>query len=263
MPTALVDDRAASGWPTAAFEEIPALEVAQVVAAGIRARAAAPDARVDVGAVARAAGATVRTADMGAGRGGRQGLLVPRPDDRFTITVDATPRGGWDPDLDATRRSAIARRRGRFLAVHELAHILFYRRRRGEVPRRAPVHAGEREEAFCDEFARALLISPSSVAADAGAIVTAAERFDVSLELAARTAAQATGARVTLWRWDPPVTGSRAALHVQWASDRGHGEDLGVRAYRTDPRDLPAVLARGASSAIVLRALRQALAVNF
>jgi hypothetical protein len=76
MPTALVDDRAASGWPTAAFEEIPALEVAQVVAAGIRAWAAAPDARVDVGAVARAAGATVRTADTVLARGASSAIVL-------------------------------------------------------------------------------------------------------------------------------------------------------------------------------------------
>ena len=262
MPTALVDERAASGWPTTAFATVPALEVAQGIAADIRARAAEPDARVDVDAVARTAGATIRTADLGARRGGRQGLLVPRPDDRFTITVDATPRGGWDPGLGETSRSVIARRRTRFLAAHELAHILFYRRRRGHVPARGPMLHSEDEEAFCDEFARSLLISPSMLDADAAVIVAVSEDCDVSVELAARAGARVTGARVTLWRWDRPAAGSRAALHVQWTSGRGHGEDLGVRPYRTDPGDLAGLLARGASSAAVMTETRQALAVN-
>lgn len=67
---------------------------------------------------------------------------------------------------------------------------------------------------------------------------------------------------MTTWRRDPPADVLRAALHVQWTAGADHGAQLGVRVYRTDPRDLRDLLARGASSAALLETSSQALAIN-
>jgi hypothetical protein len=254
-------------WPTPAFSGVPTLREAARLAAEIRGTLVLPTEATDVAQCARAARAEVGETTLGAERGGLQGMLVPLDKDRFRISIDPTPRGGW-AGLDRELTELVAGRRARFLIAHELAHTLFYRRTGGSVPHRSLEGGSSDEEEFCDEFARALLVPSRPGLVTAEDVRADHERYNVSLELAARAAASRdTAPSLALWRWDAAAPGRRAALHVQWSSDRRLPRELDVQRYRTDPRDLPALFAAGAKrlgthfTAIILPTRRQALAV--
>jgi hypothetical protein len=153
--------------------------------------------------------------DLGACENGVQALLAPRRGGRFLLRVDPTPAGGWTaPDA---LRDHIARHRERFLICHELAHTLFYDRN-GDRPRRL-VGDSPQQEAWCDRFAADLLVPPQAVrrhAPSPATVLSLAQRYDVSLQLAVRTVAAAhPGSFVALLvrrgRIGPP-------LRVQWQS---------------------------------------------
>jgi hypothetical protein len=108
--------------------------------------------------------------------------------------------------------------RERFLLAHELAHTFFYDRTR-DTPRRAFPGGSASEEAFCNAFARALLV-PDWVIADGPAspsrVFELASAFDVSAEVAARALADSHPSEplVALGYEDD------GGLHVQWAGWR-------------------------------------------
>lgn len=244
------------------------LRVARDAALAVRRVFAEDHARVDVRLCAARFGAEIREAELGASRGGLQGMLVPLPEDRFRIAIDPTPKGGWDAGGDADIDPAMRNHRVRFRVAHELGHILFYRRSRGARPSRAFVAGTAEEEAFCDEFARHLLVPYREGRVRAEGVVEAHQAYDVSLEVAARTAASPDlTASVALWRWDRPLPGRRAALHVQWATGPKVCAEADVVECRTDPADLMPRFAAARRrigdrfSAVVLRERRQALAV--
>lgn len=251
-------------WPRLALNAVPAPDVASRLASELRSRIVPDDGAIDLDCCARLAGATVEHGDLGARTGGRQGLLVPDADDRFRIVVDATPRGGWGHGTNASHEQT-ARQRRRFLVAHELAHTMFYTRGAG-APRRSMAPGTTEEEAFCDTFARCLLIPAGSGMPTAHGVVRRQRCYDVSLELAARASAS-TSASITLWRWDAAVDQRRAALHVQWTSDPSLAVQSKVLPYRTDPRDMPSLLTDATRrigdcfSALVLPGRRQAIAV--
>jgi hypothetical protein len=160
---------------------------------------------------------------LAASSGGCQALLVPAFGDRFRIVVDPTPPSGWCERRDAERR-LLGRRRARFLIAHELGHTLFYKRSLDRAPWRA--HAGGGfEEAFCDRFARALLI-PDDVLRKCrtpGHLLAAQKTYDVSLEVTLRGLAEVQQVHVCLFHWrsdarEPIVQWSNVAAgrHEKW-----------------------------------------------
>ena len=121
---------------------------------------------------------------------------------------------------------------------------------------------GAAEEQFADEFARALLAPANAEAAHAAVILRARADWDVSLELAARAFAAASGAgqEIVLWRW--PTQGP---VVTQWSNGSRMHEALGLSA-RMEPAELrEALLAADRKlpgfSAVVADDRRQALAI--
>jgi IrrE N-terminal-like domain len=185
------------------------------------------DGRLDPERCCAVAGIEVADASLGAT--GCEALLLPRAQGlRILINVDF----GRPSDALLTRR------RRRFRIAHEFGHAFFYSRRSGR-PRRCLPPGGRAEERFCDEFARSLLAPPPTRYVDAAGVAALKTRYDVSLEVAARTtAASALAPRVGLWWWKPPVRGRRAVMLEQWASDGELTADLAISPYRTDPSSL-------------------------
>jgi Zn-dependent peptidase ImmA (M78 family) len=119
------------------------------------------------------------------------------------------------------------RHRTRFLISHEIGHTFFYELSARRPRRLLPVGSAAEEE-FCTEFARALLIPPEAVAQTppcADTVFELAQRYDVSVELAARTFAAfhqrqpqvALGywtkrSRKVMLQWATPMPGSAELL---------------------------------------------------
>jgi hypothetical protein len=169
----------------------------------------------DLSGVLRLGGLEVFETRLSAQEGMQEAMLVPLSADAFAISVDPTPRGGWRHVRPAIRET-LRRHRIRFRVAHEIAHTFFYSRTIGE-PRRL-VRDSPAQEAFCDEFARALLLPPSAAAASsltASAVFDLHRGFDVSLEVAARSMAAAHGSNAAVALWYQ-LDGGR--LKLQWAS---------------------------------------------
>jgi uncharacterized protein DUF955 len=176
--------------------------------------------RVDVVELAKTLGCRVSTVRISATGTVQADLCPDTSRNLFYLRVDPEPSGGWD-EMPAASRKTIARHRLRFRVSHELGHTFFYERHRGEGPRRAR-RWSSREEEWCDEFARSLLV-PATVAralpATAESVFRLQRRFDVSLEVAGRALANAhENAAVAIWFWPPDAEEPREALLHQWAS---------------------------------------------
>jgi hypothetical protein len=175
---------------------------------------------VDVDAMAKLLGCRVVQKQLSAGRTMEAELRPDADRDGFQLAVDPTPRGGWD-ETPAAARLRITRHRRRFRIAHELGHTLFFTRRRGCGPRRARPWAAT-EEDWCDEFARQLLV-PSSAARlaspNARIVVELHQRYDVSIEVAARAVAAANrGVCTAVWFWPEDSAPSARTLLRQWCS---------------------------------------------
>lgn len=174
-------------------------------------------------------GAKVRVGELAASNGGLEALLVPLPDNEFGISVDPTPRGGWDR-VPRTLRQSLRRHRLRFRVAHELAHTFFYIRQQGATPQRHLFDSDEQEE-FCDFFSRSLLISRERVMAMAAtprALVRLQEESDVSLEVTARAvAAVRPDLDISIW-FESPDQG----LELQWSTGERSGD--GRKAVRPE-----------------------------
>ncbi len=221
LGTRLMPNSARSAWPASPLARVPtelgAREMASRVRCLLLGEAHLEEPLLDLSAVCKAAGASVREKALSGEAGGQEALLTPLPNDRFAITVDATPRGGWR-DEDSDLREHVRRHRVRFRIAHELGHTFFYWRR-GNRPQRYLLDTPMQEH-FCDTFAEALLV-PSSVVertpVNAAAIVHLQERFDVSLEVAARSlAAGHPEAHISLWF---ALTSGRDQLKLQWSNN--------------------------------------------
>jgi hypothetical protein len=209
-------------WPSLALDELPPLAKAADLAAKVRELVLGRDAAAvplrSLRRLCRAGRFEVFEAKLSASRGMQEALLVPLADDRFAISVDPTPCGGWD-SVASGLRSDLRRHRMRFRIAHEIGHSFFYARAAGEVPTRL-VRGSHGQEDFCDEFARALLVPPTASAsspATAHSILDVQRAFDVSLEVAARAFGAAhPGVRsVALWfRCGPEDRG----LQLQWGA---------------------------------------------
>lgn len=189
-------------------------------AGGLREQLSARRGRVDVVALARRLGCRVSTTRISIGGTVQADLCPDARRDLFYLRVDPQPAGGWEGTAEKARET-IARHRLRFRVSHELGHTFFYERRKGAGPRRA-CHWSSREEEWCDEFARELLV-PASVARtlppSAASVFRLQRRFDVSLEVAARALASAhEDAAVAIWFWLPNDEQPQESLLQQWAT---------------------------------------------
>lgn len=155
--------------------------------------------RLDVARVCKRLGVDVSIVSLGVPDGGAQGFLLPRADGGFRIEVDPEPRNGWDA-VSPHLRDSLKRHRERFLIAHELAHTLFYEDGLSGPQRMA--FDSSRQEIFCDEMARALLVPPD-VARTAPftpeGVVKIQRRFDVSMELALRSVVSAHNGSGAAW----------------------------------------------------------------
>ena len=200
------------------LERVPPLREAPELARRLRKSwgvgGAAP---LDLDAVCRHLGVEIAERPLGAASGGAQGFLVPRHRGGFRAEVDPEPRCGWSL-VSPSARAVLRRHRWRFLVCHELAHTVFYEDGPGAPQRMVP--GSERQEAFCDELARALLV-PRGAAASLPlcpeSVLGLQHRYDVSMEIAFRSLVAAHGGAVgwLLLKRD-------RGIRIQWTSaDQG------------------------------------------
>ncbi len=186
----------------------------------MRERLSAGNQRVDVLRLAEVLGCRVSSTRINKTGMVQADLCPDIGRDRFRLRVDPEPPGGWGETVGAARER-LARHRLRFRVSHELGHTFFYERRKGKGPTRARRWTSN-EEAWCDEFARSLLVPRTAAAAlpaTADSVFRLQGRFDVSLEVAARALADANrDASVALWFWPPDADRPRESLLYQWAS---------------------------------------------
>lgn len=122
--------------------------------------------------------------------GGVEATIAPLDGNQFRVVVDPEPAGGWER-VDEAIQEDVARQRYRFRLAHELCHTLFYDRSGIRPTRRFSVT--RREEAFCDRFARALLlpdVALSGCDATPAEVLRIQREYDVSLELCLRAFAE-------------------------------------------------------------------------
>ena len=191
-------------------------EIAELATAVRRASRQSPTGAVDFGVICRLARARTIQARLGGASGGLEAMLTPLPEDRFGISVDPTPRGGWRK-IPVHLRKELRRHRFRFRAGHELGHTFFYVRG-GDIPRRHLFDSPAQEE-FCDTFSRELLV-PSRAARSAtpspNGLLRLRAAHDVSLELAAR-ALSAARPDLAVGLWFSETDGGET-LTAQWTS---------------------------------------------
>lgn len=203
------------------------------------------------------AAADIEIADAPLGREGCEAMLVSSSR-RIVINSDR---------LAPIASRDVRRHRWRFRVAHELAHTLFYASDGASLTRLSRPGTAS-EERFCDDFARCLLVPPPPSPVDADGLLRLQQRYDVSLELAARSVAASVDApRVGLWWWQSTHDNTTPVLAEQWATDGELSELLGVRPFRTAPASVPDLLVAARArlgSALTtawLPSRRQALAV--
>lgn len=210
-------------WGEGPLDTVPSVAEAVEFAADARAVAGQSNATTDLRSICATARVRVQTARLGGAEGRQEAMLVPLPGNRFGVSVDPTPRGGWRR-IPVHLRKELRRHRLRFRIGHELGHTLFYSRG-GDEPQRHLFDSAAQEE-FCDSFSRELLI-PRHDARRANptpqGLLRLQARCDVSLELAARAMSVAQpGVSIALW-FDDPEEG----MALQWAN--------GLAAYQDTP----------------------------
>jgi IrrE N-terminal-like domain len=197
--------------------------------------------------------------DLAAAAGGSEALLIPMPGNRFRIAVDPTPRSGWD-DYEIPARSDVTRHRMRFRVGHELGHTLFYERVDGEMPSRT--HGSSRqEEAFCDRFARGLLLPDNALrrCRRADRLLQIQREYDVSLEVVLRALGEVQEVHAALFYWHPV---SRRPV-LQWSNlDAGDKLRKWRLAVHNALRPMRGALYVPSAEATLLAHRRQALVIQ-
>jgi hypothetical protein len=200
-------------WSRPVLERVPGPDQAPAVADRMRRHCGLDTTSpIDLDELCRVLRIDASEVDLGAAKGGLQGLLMPHHGGRFSAEIDPEPRRGWatvDPDSIA----ALRRHRRRFLLCHEAAHTLFYET--GAKPFRLAPNS-QRQETFCDEVARALLVPPMAAAElpfCPDSVVKVQRRFDVSMQVAIRSVTTAHAAQAWLL-----LSGRNHDLKVQWTS---------------------------------------------
>ena len=208
------------GWEATRFVSVPALEVAAELAHAV-ARAALGDnwesasGRCDLREICRQGGFNAQRLDRRFSTSSHDALLVPQQNGTFSILVDPLPKN------EVTLADDLARHRNRFRIAHEIGHSFFYDRRVPPPLRLFP--CSDKEEAFCDEFASALLVPRSiirNITPSPANVFVIAQKYDVSVELAARAVAKvhpAISIAGLLWKPHPTKAG-RPNLRVAWSA---------------------------------------------
>lgn len=198
--------------------EVPPKTAVGQIAAALRCNwGVEEDAKLNLNDILEAIGIEMILSDLGGAEGGPQGLLTPLTGGGYRIEVDPSPPLGWGP-RNAALREEVSRHRVRFVAAHEIAHTLFYWRGRGG-PERL-LGDSPMQERFCDALAAALLVPPTAAAQMAlhpQSVVELHERFDVSIEVAARALVDAHGDGVA---WLMIVPEDASEPWVQWGAER-------------------------------------------
>jgi hypothetical protein len=205
-------------WPHVGFTATPSSRVSRALARRIRdaVMGGGHDRGLDLAALCRSGRFDVEEVRLHGAEGRLQGLLFPAPHNRFDILVDPEPPGGWDA-IHPSMRRPLRDHRMRFRICHEVAHTFFFNRS-GSAPQ--PLVPGSPgQERFCDSFAGLLLVPWEACAeapVTARGVLDLQERFDVSLEVAARAfAAVHRDVEVALYTLSPD--GGEA---VQWTNRR-------------------------------------------
>lgn len=197
------------------LDHVPRLEEVATVARRARwAWGVSPTSRLDLRRVCERLDIEISVLPMGVPDGGPQGFLIPTLEGRFRIEVDPEPANGWQSVAPKLRRT-LSRHRRRFLIAHELAHTLFYAEDPAGTKRL--VHDSDRQEVFCDNLARALLVPPEVARATPftpDGVAELQRRFDVSMELALRGAVAAHDGIAWL------LLVRHNELRVQWTSEQ-------------------------------------------
>lgn len=140
--------------------------------------------QIDLSKVCNLAGYLIRIVNLG--YGGKDGLLFPISKNRFQASIDPRPQElrklSWVPTSD---QAVEWDRRKRFIIAHEIGHSFFYFRdeKQEEAPWRRK-RMSFREERFCEEFARQLLIPREAIASKEQSVKEVANLFNVPRELA-------------------------------------------------------------------------------
>jgi IrrE N-terminal-like domain len=203
-------------WPDMSLSPGVSPEVAVDIASQLRGSLKLDAcSRLQLPSLLEAGGFALRRGELGAERGGREALLLPRAVNRFDIVVDPTPRGGWR--CGESMRARTCEHRVRFRVAHEVAHSFFYERG-VNFPYRSTRTGSRIEEAFCDRFAQELLL-PAAVLArcqpPGNDLFGLADRFGVSVETAARGFAAASGGSVQV----AVLYTAAGSFHQQWSSN--------------------------------------------
>jgi hypothetical protein len=215
--------------------------------------ATAPILRLEEGV--RSLGFNVSRTRLRPETGGAQAWLIPSGRMSFDLPLDPTPISGWRKARHENR-SEVERHRSRFLIAHELAHSVFYEQRDDlSHPVRTNPYT-PKEEQFCDECARWILVSRERVeqlSVTPSSIRTIHQEFDVSVELAARAFAAVKDMSVLLlyltdeneWRVQWDSSGDMKAGTSFHGDSRSWSERFGGR-FELIPRRGQAVLIGGA-----------------
>ena len=183
------------GWPSVSFRSVPSASVAWSLASDIRNSVAGHSSGwCDLQTICLAGGFRTRWCDFSDDpHSSHSALLVPRTDGFFDVIVDPTPPiHASSPTRTPYASMPTQAHRFRFRVAHEIGHSFFYDR--VSRPPRRLLPFSPAEEAFCDEFASALLVPPTDAcdySADTESVFDIHEKFDVSVQAAAYALARA------------------------------------------------------------------------
>ncbi len=213
-----------AAWPVWQTGGAPALKGVDDLATVARNAVVEPDHPLPLRRACEAALVRVLKRPLSIGSRRHTAILMPVPEG-FHAIVDS---GIW---LRAKSENA-GRHRLRFVLSHELGHVFFYRPGRPPSRNLPPDRA---EENFCHRFATSLLVPPVAAleaTLDPRGLRSLAQRYDVSLRVAAWAIARARPTVKLLWLHPaahPARAGHAEAMRVQWGASESFvapGESL-------------------------------------
>ena len=201
-------------WPKAYFARVPKLDTSSDLALAVRDMVFGIGHETipcDFHKVCDAGGFKLRTTKFRSNRSAHDALLIPRRDGTFVILVDPN-REELSIGQDTKRH------RLRFRIAHEIGHSFFFNRT--ICPPERVFAPSQEEEAFCDNFASALLVPKTALdryRCEPRSVFDIHETFELSVEAAARALTRSCiGTTIvgTIWKANP--RNGRLANRVIW-----------------------------------------------